>query len=780
MKPSSSISPRHSAHSACSNCSLPSPRGRCRQARRLGPQPEIVDPERAGPGARLRAGRAGAELVRMLVGHLDAHVLQLRQHVRQGDGRSRPVDAQPPVAAAGTVIVAQLDGERVPRFAQQQDAAEVTDGVGGRHLGLVGVRDGRGELVQDQPGPLLAEGTHRLLFEVLLPRADRRHDPALQRRGVHGGHRAAALGAHDDVQPGQRRLPDHRAVVHRGAAQRGAQDLLDPEPDGGRVPVPGQVDQAGHVAPVGVPAQEQPGLLALAQAQHGRGDLGQLAGGDLEQFLARIVLHDLDEVVAVVTVRGDPGRGQHVGELAAQHGYPGDALGVGGVRVQAEEAPRTDHPAVPAELLDRDVVQVLVAVDGGPRVALRQHQPVRITRLGPDVGRQRRERFRALAVVPEKAEPGAGHRAQRLAVVAGHEVVLAIAQEEEMPVGEPGQQLTGFGVPAVRRRRPGTPRQRRAGVVPGHADGQGGGGRDHLRLVLDGDPYVVQDPAERRLQVGQRHAVTQAGDLDVDPRLGDVAGRRPGAVHAAGHAVQRAGHVPVHDQPGVDDQVDVRVVPVQFHRHRIDQERHVVGDDVGDGPYRPERRDRARRAGRRTGGAGGRSGDPDQGPPLRPPGGQGRVLGRDCGEPPGIERGQVLGGDVPVVGVQVTGQITDGFAQITGGFPRRAGRGRRGRGPVLPGRAGLPRPGHRLRCLIEHSVFFLVRIVRHRCLSLRIHTPRPVRGRGFPAADVPRGPGRPGPAPACSRISNFRTSRGTGRQAGGAGRGRLRPPRRAP
>ena len=520
--------------------------------RRLGPQPEIVDPERAGPGARLRAGRpgTGAELVRMLVGHLDPHVLQLRQHVGQDDGRLRPVDAQPPVAATGTVIVAQLDGERVPGFAQQQDAAEVTDGVGGRHFGLVGVRDGRGELVQDQPGPLLAEGAQRLLFEVLVPRADRRHDPALQRRGVHGGHRAAALGAHDDVQPGQRRLPDHRAVVHRGAVQRGAQDLLDLEPDGGRVPVPGQVDQAGHVAPVGVPAQEQPGLLALAQAQHGRGDLGQLAGGDLEQFLAGIVLQDLDEVVAVVAVRGDPGRGQHVGELAAQHGYPGDALGVGGVRVQAEEAPRTDHPAVPAELLDRDVVQVLVAVDGGPRVALRQHQPVRVTRLGPDVGRQRRERFRALAVVPEKAEAGAGHRAQRLAVVAGHEVVLAVAQEDEMPVGEPGQQLTGFGVRAVRRRRPGAPRQRHASVLPGHADGQRGGGRGHLRLVLDRDPYVVQDAAERRLQVGQRHTVAQAGDLDVDPRLGDLAGRRAGAVQAAGHAVQRAGHVPVHRPAG--------------------------------------------------------------------------------------------------------------------------------------------------------------------------------------------------------------------------------------
>ncbi len=137
-------------------------------------------------------------------------------------------------------------------------------------------------------------------------------------------------------------------------------------------------------------------------------------------------------------------------------------------------------------------------------------------------------------------------------------------------------------------------------------------------------------------------------------------------------------------------------MPVQFHGHRIDQERHVVGDDVDDGPDRPERRDRARRAGRRTRGAGGGAGDPDQGPPLRAPGGQGRVLGRDRGEPPGAERGQVLGGDVPVVGVQVTGQITDGFAQITGGFPTLAAGGPDADGtavaPCSPGGPASPAP----------------------------------------------------------------------------------------
>ncbi len=41
-----------------------------------------------------------------------------------------------------------------------------------------------------------------------------------------------------------------------------------------------------------------------------------------------------------------------------------------------------------------------------------------------------------------------------------------------------------------------------------------------------------------------------------------ISPRRLGAVHAAGHTVQRARDVPAHDQPGMHDQVDVGLVPV--------------------------------------------------------------------------------------------------------------------------------------------------------------------------------------------------------------------------
>ena len=626
----------------------------------------------------------------MLVDHLDAHVLQLRQHVGQDDGAARPVYPQPPVAVARAAVVAQPDRERVIGLAQSHYPAEVTDGVGRGHVGLVGLGDSGGELVQDQPRPLLTQGAHRLLFQVLVPRADRRGDPPLQRHGIDDGQWPAALAAHDNVQPGQGRFPHHRAVVDGGPAQSGPQGLLDLQPDGGGVPVPGQIDQAGHVPPVGVPAQEQPGLLALAQPQHGHGDLGQLAGGDLEQLLARIVLQNLDQVVAVVALGSDPGPGQHVGQLAAQHRDAGDALGVGGVRIQAEEPPLADHPAIPAQLLDRHVVEVLGPVDGGPGIALGQYQPVRIAGLGPDVGGQRRERVRALPIVAQEAEPGARDGPQRLAVIPRHQVVLAVAEEDEVPVGEPAEQLTGFGVAAGQGLRLGAPRQRCAGPVPGHGDGQGGRGRDHLGLVFDGDPHVVQDAAQPGREVGQRDAVPQAGELDVDPGLGDLPRLRPGTVDAAGHVVQHAGNVPAHHQPRVQEQRDVGLMPVQFHGHRIDQERHVVGDDVDHGPDRAEPHGRAAWAIR---GPGIGATDADQGPALRALRGEGRVLGGDRGDPVRAVRGEVLRGNVPVVGAQVSAQVTDASAAA----------GTRGLGQVL--------------CrLIQHIVVRFVRSVRHRCL----------------------------------------------------------------
>ena len=235
---------------------------------------------------------------------------------------------------------------------------EIGHRVSRGHISLVGVRDGSRPAAEQFPGLLLAQPGQRLGGQVLIPRTDRGGQLGFEFRRVHLGQPVAALGPHHHVQPGQRRVADGGAVLDGRAAERLAQDLLGAQPHRGGVAVPGQVHQAGHVAAVHVPAQEEPGLAAFPQRQHAQRDRGQLGHGDLEQLLARVPLEDLGQVLAVVAVRGHPGRLQHAGQLAPQHRDAGDALVVRGVGEQPQEAVLADHLAGVVDPLDRDVVQV--------------------------------------------------------------------------------------------------------------------------------------------------------------------------------------------------------------------------------------------------------------------------------------------------------------------------------------------------------------------------------------------------------------------------------------
>ena len=104
----------------------------------------------------------------------------------------------------------------------------------------------------------------------------------------------------------------------------------------------------------------------------------------------------------------------------------------------------------------------------------------------------------------------------------------------------------------------------------------------HLAPVLDGVADVAEDGAQRG---GDRLAVLRRGhavDLEVHPRLGDdaelVLGRRVGV-----DLLQGADGVPADDELRVHDEVDGAAERVERGGDRVDEERHVVGDDLDDG-----------------------------------------------------------------------------------------------------------------------------------------------------------------------------------------------------
>src|SRR6202042_2695606 len=117
--------------------------------------------------------------------------------------------------------------------------------------------------------------------------------------------------------------------------------------------------------------------------------------------------------------------------------------------VEPEEAPLPENRAVLREALDAGVVQVRGAMDGGAGVGLAEHERVDAVGLGERALGQALGPLRAL--LAKDPEPGPRDRAQRTVA----ELVLAVAQEREVALGEPLEERPALGQQmALARRRP--------------------------------------------------------------------------------------------------------------------------------------------------------------------------------------------------------------------------------------------------------------------------------------------------------------------------------------
>ncbi|MEY9488253.1 hypothetical protein RKD26_004047 [Streptomyces calvus] len=537
-------------------------------------QAEVVDPGDAAVGA--------AQLVGPLVDDLDAEPLEDRQHRGEGDGLALAVDLEAALLGARAHRLVQAERE-VPLLAQLFEAAQVGDGAARGVVGLVALGEGAGVAAQQLGGALLAELGVQSLGEAVGPGAGGLDEPGLDALLVGVGQLGqfgALRDADHEVQPGEDRLGVPGGEVDAGAAEFLLEDVDDPQPDTGGVAVARQVDEGRVVAPVLVLAQVEPQPAALLEVEH-RGDDGlELADRGLEQLVARVGLQDLEQVAAVVAVRREAGALQDLLDLAPDHRHPAHGLGVGGGREQAEEAPLTDDVAVRVELLDADVVQVRRPVHGGPAVGLGQHQQLVLARLRAGVGGQPLEgRADRVALVggvvrvgAQDAQAGAGDGAQRVVLA---QLVLAVAEEGEVVVGEPAQQLAGLL--DLRRGQVGGHR------LVGQRLGQPGGGLAHLAPVLDGLADVGQDPQQVGGDLLEVAAVGLAVDLHMDPGLDVRVVRQVAAGRGGEHLDQLAGDVPADHELRVHDDVDAAALAGQLIGDGVDQERHVVGDDLDDG-----------------------------------------------------------------------------------------------------------------------------------------------------------------------------------------------------
>ncbi len=95
------------------------------------------------------------------------------------------------------------------------------------------------------------------------------------------------------------------------------------------------------------------------------------------------------------------------------------------------------------------------------------------------------------------------------------------------------------------------------------------------RPVLDGGAHVAQRAQQSRAQIGHQLGIGDPIHLEMHGGFADAFIGSTGE-----NALQMTVGVARHSQHRMDDLVHRETVPIEFHRHGIHQERHVVGDDL--------------------------------------------------------------------------------------------------------------------------------------------------------------------------------------------------------
>ena len=132
-------------------------------------------------------------------------------------------------------------------------------------------------------------------------------------------------------------------------------------------------------------------------------------------------------------------------------------------------------------------------------------------------------------------------------------------EEREVVVGEPAKKRGGLGIGTDQRVSD------RRGLLP------------HRRPVT----YRHRHVGEHGAQIGGEHLYGAGGgpvELDKNPRL-----EKAGACEVFRHRREHAVAIADDTQQRVQQQMDREAVARERHRDRVDQKRHVVGDDSRDG-----------------------------------------------------------------------------------------------------------------------------------------------------------------------------------------------------
>ena len=227
--------------------------------------------------------------------------------------------------------------------------------------------------------------------------------------------------------------------------------------------------------------------------------------------------------------------------------------------------------AVLGEELHANVIEVHTTVDAGFDAGLGDDQRHRLLQEGADLGGDRHQ----LAAAAQDLDGRIGEDAKPRALdrvggdVAFRKAVFAHAQQGEIVGRQPVEKGHRLGNLVGRQRR-------RIGPVGVH---DGGDAAAHRGPVAHRDPHIGEDQCEAGHKSIPRRRLVDPIDMDLDQAFAPGA-RLAARERLAGETHQGAGRVALHGQDRVGDEADLVAALRHLGEGRIEQERHVVVDDL--------------------------------------------------------------------------------------------------------------------------------------------------------------------------------------------------------
>ena len=374
------------------------------------------------------------------------------------------------------------------------------------------------------------------------------------------------------------------------------------------VAIPRQVHHGGNKPVEPVSAQEQAGLAALLQAHDAAERIGQIISGSVQQLQARVILQGTQKrLVRVRTGVVAKAAAHHRNTLTHQRSLnSGQRIRL--ASEQAQDDVLANHAAIQVEAAHTNVVQVVVACDGGAGVRLRDVQRAREQSALQGLTRERNAALTLRGAQNTERRTGAVH--QRNSAGGAVQYALLHAHEHKVAAGEPAQEVlchlhAGGGLHAARVGGVGflaVAQGCATQVVHGLRQVENAG--DHGVQVGVAGANVSEDALHFLLAAALIFLSEVAGQADRNPGLNSDRGALGGVIAEleGGHAKSggiAAGKVAAHagaaqaqevtvraafgEESGVKNRDETTKVRGEACGQGADDVRHVVGCDVQGG-----------------------------------------------------------------------------------------------------------------------------------------------------------------------------------------------------